>query len=105
MDKNIYKALDTDDHKNITFKLAEVKSVTNKSAGVFTVNTIGDLTISGVTKRVPLNFDINVSGSSVTLTGEKSFNMTDFSIDPPKALFGTITTGDAITIKFSTLFK
>ena len=43
--------------------------------------------------------------NKITLIGEKKFKMTDFKIDPPKALFGTITTGDDITIKFSTTFK
>jgi len=105
MDKNTFKALNTDDYKTILFQLAEVKNVTNKESGKFEVSTLGDLTISGVKKRIPLNFHISITGSTVTLTGEKSIKMTDFNVDPPKALFGTITTGDELTIKFSTLFK
>ncbi|MBU3822657.1 YceI family protein [Flavobacteriaceae bacterium XHP0103] len=105
MDKNTYKALNTDKFKTISYQLAEVKNVTNKGNGTFSVTTMGDLTISGTKKRVTLDFTVNVSDSKIKLTGEKKIKMTDFNIEPPKALFGTITTGDDITIKFSTIFK
>ena len=31
--------------------------------------------------------------------------MTDYKIDPPKALLGTIKTGDDVLIKFNTILK
>lgn len=105
MDKNTYKALNTSSYKNISFQLAEIKSTTSKGNGVYAISTAGDLTISGTKKRVTLDFTITISDSKVKLVGEKKIKMTDFKIEPPKALLGTITTGDDITIKFSTIFK
>lgn len=105
MDKNTYKALNTDSFKTINFQLVEVKETTSKGNGKFMVQTLGDLTIAGVKKRVSLDFSTTILDGKITLIGEKKFKMTDFNIDPPKALFGTITTGDDITIKFSTTFK
>ena len=105
MDKNTYKALNTGDFKTITFQLVEVKETTSKGDGKFIVHTLGDLTIAGVKKRVSLDFSVSIIDNKITLIGEKKFKMTEFKIDPPKALFGTITTGDDITIKFSTTFK
>ncbi|MFG6687402.1 YceI family protein [Mariniflexile sp. HNIBRBA6329] len=105
MDKNTYKALNTSSYKTISFQLINVKEVANKGNGKFTLKTEGDLSISGVKKRIPLEFSLSIVDGKITLTGEKKIKMTDFKIDPPKALLGTITTGDDITIKFSTIFK
>ncbi|MFI1773575.1 YceI family protein [Thalassobellus citreus] len=104
MDKNTYKALKTDDYKTINFQLTNVEEVTNKGNGIYSVKSIGNLTIAGVKKQIILNFTASINGSKINLTGEKKIKMTDFNINPPKALFGTITTGDDITIKFSTTF-
>ncbi|GAA3585393.1 YceI family protein [Snuella lapsa] len=105
MDKNTFKALRTDDYPNVLFQLVEVKEITNKGAGKFLVKTVGDLTITGVKKQVDIDFTVAIANEKVSLTGEKNIKMTDFNIDPPTALFGTITTGNDLTIKFTTIFR
>lgn len=105
MDKNTYKALKTDEYKNITFQLTKVSSVTNKGGNVFDVSALGNLTIAGTKKQVSMKFTISADSSKVKLEGEKSFKMSTFNVEPPTALFGTVTTGDDITVKFSTTFK
>ncbi|GAA4302486.1 YceI family protein [Aestuariibaculum suncheonense] len=105
MDKNTYKALNTSKYKSIAFKLTKVNNVTDKGSGVYEVKANGDLSIAGTTKNVPMNFKVTINGSKIALEGEKAFKMTDFKVDPPTAMFGTITTGDEVTVKFSTIFK
>lgn len=105
MDKNTYKALNTSSYKTISFQLTNIKETANKGNGKFVLKAEGDLSISGVKKRIPLELSLSIVDGKITLTGEKKIKMTDFKIDPPKALLGTITTGDDITIKFSTIFK
>ena len=104
MDKNTYKALNTDKYKTITYNLSEVKSIDCTTTGNCKVTTIGNLTISGTTKPIEIIFDAKVNGDKIVLSGNKSIIMTDFKIDPPKAMFGTITTGDELIIKFKTVF-
>ena len=105
MDKNTYTALKTNSHKTISFKLTKVKSISKVSDGKFKVSTTGDLSIAGVTNSTDLDFTMELSGSTVKLNGAKSFKMSNFKIDPPTAVFGTIKTGDEITIKFTSVLS
>lgn len=105
MDKNTYKALNTDKYRDISFSLTKVNSVDCTTTGNCKVTLNGNLTIAGTTKPVDLVLDAKVNGNSIVLSGNKKFKMTEFKIDPPKALFGTITTGDEVNIKFNTVFN
>ena len=105
MDKNTYKALNTKQHKNIEFKLDEVKKIEANGSNSYKVNGLATLKISGVSKQVPVEFTAKLNGDKLEINGEESLKMTAYKVDPPTAMFGTITTGDDITIKFNSTFS
>lgn len=100
MDKNTYKALKADEYPNITYKLKEIKSITGNGTG-YTLSTSGTLTIAGVSKTVYLTVKAKAGpNGSIVFTGSHQLDMTDYQVDPPTAVFGTIKTGKDVTIDF-----
>lgn len=105
MDKNTYKALESGSYNTIDFNMSSVDKVIKIADNSYDVSVTGNLTIAGVTKSKPLELKIKINGNTILIDGEKTMLMTDFGIDPPKALFGTIKTGDEIKIIFKTVFN
>jgi len=105
MDKKTYKALKTDEYKNIKFKMVEVKSNKKIDDSTYEMRVVGEMTICGETKMKTIDFLLSKTGNALNATGSCAMKMTDFKIEPPTALLGAITTGDDITIKFNANFK
>jgi polyisoprenoid-binding protein YceI len=105
MDKNTYKALNTKEYNTIVFELERVKNAKKIATDKYLVSAIGDMTIAGVTKSVSLDFNLHLKGRAILIDGETTMLMTDYGISPPKALLGTIKTGDEIKIIYKTIFN
>ncbi|GAA4268037.1 YceI family protein [Hyunsoonleella aestuarii] len=105
MDKNTYKALKTDEFKNIKFLLTEVTTLNNSNPNNYSIEVEGVLSIMENNKKILLKNNILLNNNNVCIEGSKKIKMTDFGVEPPKALFGTITTGDEITIDYKLIFK
>lgn len=105
MDSKISDALNTKKHPEIQFKLQKINSITEGS-GVFNLSTSGILKISGVSKPVNLNAMGKVLPSGeIEFIGSTNLKMSDFSIEPPKAMFGALTTGDEVTLNYTVVLK
>ncbi len=105
MDKNTYKALNTYKYKTINYKLIKVNNIDCTSKNQCKITTSGYLTIAGTKKPIAITFDSKLSNGSIVLSGNKSIKLSNFNIDPPTAMFGTITTGDEVNIKFQAVFN
>lgn len=105
MDKNAYKALKTGANRNITF-VASNATVTPAGNNAYLVKCNGKLTIAGTTRETDLQATCKLNtDKSLQVTGSKKLKMTDYKVEPPSFAFGTVTTGDAITLNFNVTLK
>lgn len=100
MDKKTYEALKSEEFPTITFSLVNIQSM-QASNGKQAISAKGNLTVAGVTRLIDLKVEgILTDDGTLVLTGSKKLKMTDFEMDPPTALLGTIKTGDEVTVDF-----
>jgi polyisoprenoid-binding protein YceI len=100
MDNNAYKALRTKEHEIITF---ELKDIQNINANKF--KAIGTFEIAGEKRKLIIDTEYKVVSNTIQFTGKTAFKLSDFNIDPPTAMLGTIKTGDDVTLSFDTIFS
>lgn len=104
LDKNAYKALKSDKYKNIQYKLSS-STLSSEKEG-YLLKTKGKLTIAGVTNDIVVDVHLVVNkNGAITYKGSYNMNMSDYKVDPPTYLLGTIKTGDAITMEFEVVYK
>lgn len=100
MDEKIYEAMNEKKHPNINYVLKRI--VSNDGSKIVLE---GDLTINGETKVESTESDILVEGNTLILKGSKKIKMTDYKVEPPTAVFGTIKCKDDIDIEYEFKFS
>ncbi len=96
MDKKMHDAINAKKHPFISFKGNKV-SMLSKRQLIFE----GTFSINGTTKTLQMPAEFKLGGDHIMLRGKKDILLTDFDIEPPKALLGTITTGNLVTIHYN----
>lgn len=105
MDTKTYEAFNADKYPTITFKLTDASSL-QVNGNDISVTAIGNLTISGVTRKVVLKSVGKVIKPGVyKFEGSYSLKMTDYKMTPPTAMMGMMKVGDGITLKYSVTFE
>ena len=93
LDKNMHKALKVDQHAEIRFRL---RSLVADGADY---KAVGVLTIAGVEKETTLDLQVRRKGATLAITGTTSLLMTDYGIQPPKAMMGMLKTDPKVQIR------
>lgn len=102
MNKKTQKALQTSDHSFIRYTLSSAEIGTASQDGTIPVTATGQLTIAGAERTVDMALRADPQGDGTfQFHGELPLLMTDFGVEPPTALLGTLKTGDRIVIKFN----
>jgi hypothetical protein len=97
MDNKTYDAFNYEKYPNIVFTLSAQK-INEKNS---TIDLTGNLAMAGTTKSVNLtaNYKILPNGE-LQIIGSKKIIMTDFGMEPPTAMMGTIKVGNDVSVYF-----
>jgi polyisoprenoid-binding protein YceI len=105
MDKKTYNALKSEFYPEIRFNLSGITDMTDNEKGQL-LTAKGVLSIAGINKSIRIKTlgSMNNNGE-LSFKGSKSLKMSDFNVEPPTAIFGTLKTGDEVVIEFEVTFK
>jgi polyisoprenoid-binding protein YceI len=103
MNKNLREALKANAYPTIYFMLKEAQTgaLPDSSGTWYTVDASGQLIIAG--ERRTLDLPVNaerLDDGRLRFVGSTSFKMSDWGVEPPSVMLGTINTGDEVTIDF-----
>jgi polyisoprenoid-binding protein YceI len=102
MDTKTHDAFNSEKFPFIIFTLRSEKINT----ATLTVNLKGTLEMAGTTNPIDLDASYKIlPGGDLQVIGNKKVKMTEFNMDPPKAMMGTIKAGDEVTISFNIIFS
>lgn len=106
MDKNAYKALNSEKYPEISFT-SNYANIRSNGPNSYVISAKGKLTISGVSKEVWLAgiTTVNPADMSIQTTGSLKLKMSEYSVAPPSFMFGAMKTGDEIIVKFNLSLK
>jgi len=97
MDNKTYDAFDAERNPEIIFTLTGKKvNLASK-----TLVASGTLAMAGATKPIDVTLTYKLlSGGELQLTGSKKLLMTDFKMEPPTAMMGTIKVRNEVVVTF-----
>ena len=99
MAKDTYEALREEEHPEITFLAKEI--TLDNGLAVFR----GIMTIAGISKEITITTTYTYGNKSVAFNGTYEVMMSDYNIEPPTAMLGTLTVEQKVDIRFNLVFK
>jgi hypothetical protein len=104
LDKNLWKTLKADEHKNITVHLEHYTLPAKAAAGdTIALTAEGTITVAGAQRPITLEARMYPGGGGMWLEGHQALRMTDFGIKPPTMMLGAVKVGDQVTIQYRLL--
>lgn len=105
MDSKAHSALKADKNPEISFQMISC-NISNTTKQEIQGTISGRLSVAGKTRQVNIPFRGNYSDSNtIGVNGIVKLKMTDFEIEPPRAMLGALKTGDDINVEFKLEFR
>jgi hypothetical protein len=103
--RNLQDYLKGDDYPEITFTLNEVTDIEKENDSA-QITAEGVINAAGQDHNVTMNVTATMNNDgSIRFRGEQDLLMTDFGIEPPTAVMGTVRARDEIKISYDVTFQ
>jgi polyisoprenoid-binding protein YceI len=105
MDNKTYEALKAASHPEILFTLSAPMQLIQVRDCQTAILVKGALVLAGISKPVMMLVNtFEIRQGNLSFEGSQRISMSDYGVNPPSALFGTMRAGPDITIHFKTNF-
>lgn len=102
MNGHMWKALNAEQHATIEFTLTSYDVVkTTPASGTLA----GTLSINGRPRPVTIPVEFASAEGALRVTGNYALKMTDWGVEPPKLMLGTLKVGETVTVQFDLLLQ
>jgi polyisoprenoid-binding protein YceI len=102
MNNHMRNALNAEQHQSIRFTLT---GYTLTKAAATTGTLDGTLMINGQTKPITVPVQFADAAGALRVTGRYPLAMTQWGVQPPRLMMGTMKVGDTITVNFDLLLQ
>ncbi len=102
MNRDLYETLQSQKFPTISFDYITTDSLTYvDDTDHYTMVVTGTLNVAGTEKEIQFPMDaVLAEDGSVRATGKTTLRMTEYDVEPPKALFGLVRVEDELTVHF-----
>ncbi len=102
MNNHMRNALNAEQHQTIRFTLNDY----TLAKGANTTGSLqGQLTINGQTKAITVPVQFANAAGALRVTGKYPLPMTQWGVQPPRLMMGTLKVGDTVTVNFDLLLQ
>lgn len=99
MDNKTHDALKYGEHSKVLFSAKDIDAKIGKNQTI-----AGKMTIAGVEKTVNVPVNITENNGVLQITGSQKIILSEYGMEPPTAMFGSIVVGDDVTVNFDLNF-
>ncbi|MCX6147030.1 MAG: YceI family protein [Candidatus Kapabacteria bacterium] len=105
MDEKTWDCIKADEFPKVTFNLSSTKAIT-KAGAEFTIDAMGNLKLAGTSSPIDMQVKAKVlANGDVEISGVKKIKLSQFKLERPSAMLGTIKCGEEITLTFTVVLK
>jgi len=107
MNRDLYETLLSDRHPHISFEFIRTESMTfNDTLDIYKLTVTGKLRVAGHTREITFPLEaVMQNDGTLKATGNTVMLMTDFNVEPPRALMGLVRVDNKLTVHFELYAK